>query len=262
MPSKKVQKPAGSIEPALSRMGLNAKETTTYLALLKLGPSPVRAIATSTGINRGTSYEVLRRLITLGLVSYFHKTRHQYFVAEHPEKLLALIELRGRELEQTKKMVADVLPLLTKPEGKSGATPRVRFFEGHSGIRAMLEDVLTTMRHAQTKEYHVYSSADVREHLYLSFHDFSKKRVRFGIRVKTISIGSGGKLSGLDERRWLSASEHAPTYQIIYSGKIVMISLNAQGDPVGAMIEDPFGAETQRIIFKQLWSMLEPGDSR
>jgi hypothetical protein len=74
--------------------------------------------------------------------------------------------------------------------------------------------------------------------------------------VKTISIGAGGKLWGLDERRWLPIKEHSPTYQIIYAGKIAMISLDDQNRAVGAILEDPHSATTQRIIFEQLWSTL------
>ncbi len=245
------------IELALSRLGLVEKEITTYLAMLSLGPSPVRAIAQKTGINRGTTYELLRGLIVRGLVSYFHKTRHQYFSAEDPSKLKALVELKRNEIDQTGKLIAEVVPLMTASSVPNGRGPRVRFFEGPAGIRTMLEDVLETMQRQDQKEYFVYSSADVREYLYASFHDFSKKRVKHGIRVRTISIGAGGKLWGLDERRWLPVEKHAPTYQIIYDGRIAIISVDEdEGRATGVIIEDPRVAETQRLIFEQLWDML------
>lgn len=256
--SKTQRTPSERIDLALSRVGLNEKEATTYLALLELGPSPVRAIAKKTGINRGTTYEVLSGLVNLGLVSYFHKVRHQHFVAEDPGKLIALVESRTQELEQTKRIVSEAVPLLAATTALPAHMPRVRFFEGHAGIRTMLQDVLDTMRRQEPKEYYVYSSADVRKHLYTGFQDFTERRVRHSIAVKTISIGPGGKLSGLDERRWLRADEHAPTYQIIYAGKLALISLDDQDDPVGVIIEDPHTADTQRIIFLQLWAMLKP----
>jgi len=248
---------ATKIELGLSRVGLDEKERATYLALFELGPSPVRAIAQNSGINRGTTYEVLKKLIDLGLVSYFQKTRHQYFVAEDPSKLAALLELRAEELTQTKQAIAEIIPLLSATSAGAARAPRVRFLEGAAGIRTILEDVLDTMKRDRTHEYRVYSSADVREHLYASFSDYSQKRAKAGIKVRTISIGAGGKLWGLDERRWLEAAHHAPTYQIIYAGKLALISLDDQERPVGAIIEDPHTAETQRIIFDQLWPMLK-----
>lgn len=247
-----------AITHALTTAGLNPKEQAIYLALFELGPSPVRTIAQAAGINRGTAYEILKQLISLGLVSYFQKTRHQHFVAEDPSKLDALLELRGTELAHARSAVAEIIPLLSAKATASTNRPRVRFFEGPAGIRMILEDVLETMRRDSSHLYRVYSSADVREHLYASFSDFTQKRIKFGIKVKTISIGPGGKLYGLDERRWLEATEHAPTYQIIYGGNVAMISLDAHDRSVGAIIEDGSTAETQRIIFDQLWTMLAP----
>lgn len=257
--SAKADASSKRIELALSRLGLNEKEIATYLAMLAIGPSPVRSIARKTGINRGTTYEILRGLIIRGLVSYFHKTRHQYFSAEDPSKLEALVELKRNELEQTGKLVTEIIPLLAAASAPAAHAPRVRFFEGPAGIRTILEDVLETMQRQDRKEYYVYSSADVREYLYASFHDFSKKRVKLGIRVKTISIGAGGKLWGLDERRWLPVEEHSPTYQIIYDARIAMISVDEdEGRAIGVIIEDPRAATTQRIIFEQLWAKLAP----
>ena len=258
MTTRRTDTNAAKIELGLNKIGLDEKERATYLALFELGPSPVRAIATKSGINRGTTYEVLKKLIELGLVSYFQKTRHQYFVAEDASKLAALLELRAEELTQTKRAVAEIIPLLSARSTAMSRAPRVRFLEGAAGIRTILEDVLDTMKRDPKHEYRVYSSADVREHLYASFSDYSQKRAKLGIKVRTISIGAGGKLWGLDERRWLEAAGHAPTYQIIYAGKLAMISLDDQERPVGAIIEDPHTAETQRIIFDQLWSMLKP----
>ncbi|MFH0829440.1 MAG: helix-turn-helix domain-containing protein [Candidatus Kerfeldbacteria bacterium] len=260
MKAKRIQRipPSRKVEFTLARMGLNEKEIATYLAMLSLGPSPVRSIAQKTGVNRGTTYEVLRGLIRFGLVSYFHKTRHQYFVAEDPVKLEALVGLRQNELDQTKRLVSDIVPMLSARPAPTASIPRVRFFEGPAGIRTILEDVLETMQRQKSKEYYVYSSADVREYLYASFHDFSKKRVKLDIRVKTISIGPGGKLWGLDERRWLPGEERSPTYQIIYNGKIAMISVDKEERPVGVILEDPHIATTQRIIFERLWSTLAP----
>ena len=247
-----------NFELVLGRIGLNDKEITIYVTLFELGPSPVRSIAVKSGINRGTTYEVLKGLIHRGLVSYFQKTRHQYFAAEEPQKLLALSELRSRELVQTQRELTELIPLLEARRGTNAAQPRVRFFEGTRGIRTILEDVLETMKKETDKSYRVYSFADVREHLYVGFRDFVDRRVKFGIRVRTIALGPGGKLWGLDERRWLKGAEGALTYQILYANKFAMISLDENDQPVAALVEDPKIAQTQQLIFDNLWELLGP----
>jgi len=261
MKSIQNEKAAASADLALKRVGLADKEVKVYLALIELGPSPVRSIAARSGINRGTTYEVLKSLIDLGLVSYFHKVRHQYFAAEHPSKLQALLASRSRELSQAQRELQEIIPILAGRTSVDTGRPRVRFFEGASGIRTMLEDVLSIMATEPNKEYRVYSFADVREHLYTGFRDFAERRVKLGIRVRVIALGPGGKLWGLDERRWLPGDEHDLTYQIIYAGKFAMISLDDRDQPIGALVEDQRVAKTQQLIFDRLWATLSDKNS-
>ena len=49
-------------EKALAMLGLSAKETAVYTALLSLGPASVRKVGETAGINRGTTYDALRIL--------------------------------------------------------------------------------------------------------------------------------------------------------------------------------------------------------
>lgn len=55
------------------QLGLHEKEISVLLALMSLGPSPVRAIADKARVNRGTTYDILKSLITHALVSYYHQ---------------------------------------------------------------------------------------------------------------------------------------------------------------------------------------------
>ena len=85
------------VEKVLKNLGLNDKEIKIYLACLRLGPSPVRKIAQESGVNRGTAYDILRSLIKLGLVSYYHKDKNQYFIAENPEKLKEALDQKRKD---------------------------------------------------------------------------------------------------------------------------------------------------------------------
>jgi len=68
------------MEEILRQFGLREKEIKIYLSLLKLGTSSVRKVSSESRINRGTSYDVLKDLIKIGLVSYHEKKSHQYFI--------------------------------------------------------------------------------------------------------------------------------------------------------------------------------------
>jgi hypothetical protein len=90
----------------------------------------------------------------------------------------------------------------------------------------------------------------------LVYPTYNSERIKRGIKVKSISIGPGGRLHGLDERKWLSKEESSPTYTLIYAGKIVLISLGEDKEPLGVIVEDKNTCKTQEMIFKNLWDKL------
>lgn len=246
----------------LRQFGLNEKEISVYLSLIFLGSSPVRTVAKQAGVNRGTTYDILKNLIELGLASYYKRhqqeDKRQYFVAEPPQKLLLAIENKKKNLETLKTRVEKMLPELESLYEKSGTKPVVRYYEGNSGIRIILQDVIERMKQQDMdkKLYYVYSSADIRDYLYKAYPHYTEDRVVNKIAVQAIAIGKGGRIVGLDERKWLSEEESSPTYVLIYSGKVAMITIDAAKHPVGVIIEDQGLYQTQEMIFKKLWEKL------
>ena len=68
-------------DETLELLGLKPKDMTVYTHLLKLGTAPLRRIAEVTNLNRGTTYDALKRLIDVGLVSHMDKGLW-YFVSK------------------------------------------------------------------------------------------------------------------------------------------------------------------------------------
>ena len=242
----------------LKKLGFSEKEIMVYMALLQKGPSSVRKLATAAEVNRGTTYDILKSLREQGLVSYYHKATKQFFVAEDPDRLNELLEKKQKLLDESKKELASTIDELSSQYRKRTDQPMVKFYEGSAGIKTILTDVLETMGQVTSKpEYNVYSSADIRNYLYKDFPNYSKERVKRKISVKTIALGEGGDLIGLDERRWLSQKKVSPTYTIIYSNKTAYISVTKDKMPLGIIIEDPGLAQTQKFIFEKLWQTLK-----
>lgn len=240
----------------LKKLGFSDKTATVYLTLLRTGPSSVRKLAEISGLNRGVVYEGLKLLQTEGLVDFYEKENKQYFVAEDPDRLNDVVGHRQRELTDTKKQVEEVLSELKSLYNKGGEKPVARYFEAKK-ISTILEDVLATCLARGEKQYRIYSAAVIREYLYDLFPTFSEDRIAKGIAVKVIALGKGGELRGLDERKWMEAPDGTPTYIIIYPGKTAYISLNAQREPIGVVIENEGVSVTQKTIFDRLWQTLQ-----
>jgi HTH-type transcriptional regulator, sugar sensing transcriptional regulator len=244
----------------LKNFGLSEKEVAVYLALIELGTSSVRTIAEKAKVNRGTTYDILKSLISMGVISYYDKKSKQYFIAEKPETLLSVIDKKQENLASLKTDIEESLPLFKTMFDQQGGKPTVKLYEGTIGIRHILEDVLKNMDKTKQKIYYVYSSATVRKNVYLAMKDFSKKRIRRKIKVKTISLGEGGSLAGLDERKWMKLPDIGQslqsTYEIIYNGKVAHISLDNTENPVGIVIENSGIYHTQKMIFENNWKNL------
>ncbi|PIR96071.1 MAG: transcriptional regulator [Candidatus Doudnabacteria bacterium CG10_big_fil_rev_8_21_14_0_10_42_18] len=246
------------IEVILKNFGLSEKEIAVYLALIELGPSSVREISAKSKVNRGTTYDILKSLISLGVVSYYNKESKQYFAAEEPEKLLSALDQKQEDLQEVRSSIKENLPFIKTLFEKQGGRPMVKYYEGLSGIKNILQDVLETMAGVKDKTYYIYSSSDIRKNVYLAMKDFSEKRIRKGIKVQSIALGKGGQLVGLDQRKWMELPEKdlKATYEIIYGGKVAHISLDNSENPVGVVIQNDEIYQTQKLIFKNIWSRL------
>jgi len=244
------------IDQILGKYGLSDKEVKVYLALLELGPSPVRKVAGKAGVNRGTTYDILKSLRDQGLAGYYHKDKHQYFVAEDPKKLFDAWQNKLESFTALKNDLKELVPQLRSIAKIVADRPVVTYYDGLAGVRIILQDVLDQVTLLPDKEYYTYSSASVRKYLYAAYPDFTEERISKKIKVKVIAIGAGGEVTSLAERKWLTKSESSPTYTLIYGGRLAMISTVEAGMPVGLIIQNRGIYETQRMIFSKLWQSL------
>lgn len=242
----------------LKDLGLSPKEVTVYLALLRRGPSSVRELAQAADVNRGTTYDILKSLQEQGVVSFYDQDKKTYFSAEDPGTLKLLLESRQRSLDYLQKTFNEVIPQLSSIASQSSRSkPVARYYHGAKAIRSILLEVLADVGQLEKKEYFVYSSSAIAQHLYEAIPDFTKRRIKEGISVHVIAYGSAeNHLEELSERRWLDQKEIGPTYTIIFGNQTAFISLDDRSHPHGVIIEDINLAESQRMLFQSLWKTL------
>jgi HTH-type transcriptional regulator, sugar sensing transcriptional regulator len=241
----------------LKKLGLTDKEISVYLKLLEYGAISVRGLADLTGLNRGTTYDVLKRLQEIGLVSFYDTASKQKFVAEEPAKLEKLLNRQEEEIKAAKNELSELIPELKSLQDKGGNLPTTKFYEGQSGIRFILEDLLSSVVAKGETEYYIYSATKGSDDINNAFPDFTRARIKKNIRVKAIALAEGGRTHGLDERRWLGTSEESATFILIYAGKCAFISRDAKNSPVGVLIENAAIFLTQKTIFLKLWEKLK-----
>ena len=242
---------------SLGQLGLDRRQVQVYWALHKLGPASIRDVAAEAGINRGSTYETLKKLVTMGLVSYLPRGRRRVFQAEDPERLLSLGESRQQALSQAmEELRRDIIPALQ--QSRTQFSPgNVRFYEGDDGVELVLRDILDSTARSGVKDYAVISTKTLREHLYRPFPNFTRTRVRRGIHVRVIAVGEGGDDAELAQRKWLPAGAGTDaSYIAIYPPKVAMITLADRNYPVVVIIDSAAIASTQQLLFDTLWQLL------
>ena len=242
---------------SLRELDLSDRQINIYLALLRLGPASIRDIASESGINRGSTYETLKQLVTRGVVSYFPKGKRRVFQAEDPERLLSLGESKQQALSvamgQLRKEIIPALKL-SQTEFSPG---NVRFYEGDDGVELVLRDILDSTGKNPDQGYAVISTKTIREQLYRPFPNFTKQRVARGIKVRVIAVGEGGDDAELAQRKWLPADGTTDaSYIAIYPPKVAMITLANKNYPVVIIIDSSAIASTQQLLFDTLWKLL------
>jgi len=238
-------------------LDLSRREIQIYRSLLSLGPSAIRTIAEKAGINRGTTYELLKQMQQKGIVTYLPKGKRRFFTAREPDILLQLAEDRRESLDQAidqlkTRVIPDMHHLM--PDFN---TANVSYYEGDSGIELVLRDILNTVAQQDSRSYSVFSSKPIREHLYRPFPNFTAQRIAKGIEVNVIAIGGGGEDAELSARKWIkTAGKVDAAYIAVYPPKCAIISLASANYPTAVVIDSKEVAAAQKIIFDTLWGLL------
>lgn len=235
--------------PVLTNLGLTDKEAKVYLALLEAGTTVVSQIGKTAKINRVTTYDILEKLKEKGLVSSFTKAKIKYFSATDPEVVASNFEQRSKSLSSS-------LPDLKRLQGTT-SHPRIQYFEGLDGIKAIYEDTLTS----KTEILNFSNSAEIRKYWPTYDKDYVAKRAHKKIHLKGLITDdeAGRKVQSEDklynrEMHLLPKNKYTFTNEInIYDNKVAIISF--ADELIGMIIESPEIAATQRAIFQMSWDL-------
>lgn len=231
----------------LTNLGLTDKEAKVYLSCTELGTAVVSDIAHKAGINRVTAYDILEKLKQRGMVSYYTKKKIKYFSSIAPENLLEEFEKRTSDLR-------GVLPKFKTLTGEINH-PRVRYFEGLEGIKAIYADTLSS----KTEILNYSNSYEIRKQWPTYDQDYVAKRAEKQIYLRGISPKdkAGETVQSHDkefhrEMRLIPSDKFDFTNEInIYDDKVAIISF--KDELIGMIIESIEITNSQRAIFDMCW---------
>ncbi|MEK9209265.1 MAG: helix-turn-helix domain-containing protein [Patescibacteria group bacterium] len=156
----------------LRKLGLSQKEIAVYLAGLELGHTSAQNIAKKAGISRPTSYQTIKLLEKRGLITESKLKGKTYYNAESPDKLLGILRLEKRALEEKEREFIRIISAL-KSKYYLGEKSEIRTYHGQAGLKFLTDDFSQT----QAKEIFVLGDSPVFLKLFKSRYQEIKKRL-------------------------------------------------------------------------------------
>lgn len=244
------------LKQTLENIGLEPKEVALYLACLELGEARASDVAQMSKVSRTSCYDVLEALKKKGLLTRFEKRKIQYYRAEDP----VILKEKAASLSRAMQSAFPELKSLYK-KGSIKNKPKVKFYEGRSGIREMFQNIL---KEKNLKHYDIIASQE--DWLNVDrkfFNDFRKKRAEKKIFTRLIFRESPEAREHMrkqkeyfGETKILTQGE-VPEYSsgiLIFSDKVIFTA--PRKEYVSVLIESREIAEIMKFIFEFMWRSL------
>ena len=229
----------------LENIGLSNGETKVYLALLKLGSSPVNKIKLETKLHRTTIYDFLDKLLNKGLVNYVIQNGVNYYQATEPEKLVNYV----KDMET---QIKTILPKLESLKNKNKEEVTVEVYRGKEGFKTILNDMLKTKSDVswlgvdESKFTKTFSETIIKQHIR------RQKELKIKERLITNEETKITFESNIATYRYISGIPFDPTPTAIYADRV----MNLIWEPLTIILmKNKDLADSYKKYFEQLWKI-------
>jgi len=233
------------MEKELVKYGLSEKEAKIYLICLKQGEATANRIIKHSKLARGTTYDILERLKSRGLISNYVKKHTLIFKVNDPEILL-------KEIEEKKTEIKKFLPKLKSLINTGSSPPTIEIFEGLAGVKKILDDILKNKK----ETWIMANEKNAREITKHHPENFKLKRKEKKIRIRNLleesQVARSLKNDRYSEVRYTKALKQSKEVLIIYGNVTAHILMEEQIKII--KISSKEYTKTQRLLFETLWN--------
>lgn len=255
------------IADALTTIGLSPEETGIFLALTRLGASPVSSIEREAGVPRARAIAVLEELRDKGLTLETVDGGVRQYAAVAPDRLHGLLAGKLEDLHAVESQFASICSAL---EEVRRGVPRtqVRFAEGAEGIRSVYAEVRRDLMSLPDGAdlLTIFSPGQVERVLpgWLDRGEYIEVPARISKRgivcesdvfrryLEKIACSAGSH----SYRVWPGSRGEFPVDAIAWGDKVAFVDL--VGYPSGTVIASPAITAMFRMWFEAIWGALGP----
>jgi len=247
-------------------LGLTDMEAGVYLATVESGNGTASQIAKIAGLQRVTTYEVLKRLSKLGFVRIRARagSKIKSFIPIEIQEIKSKVEQKKEQLEKTlgsMKELGDIFHTIYKRGGIK--KPEVLYFEGVDGVKTVLFDTLEKRPHEIISfSSHKWLDSTFSDKFVQEYWDM---RVKYNIRARAIMPKTNKSFSYFDSNKntrelrsvlWLPSDVFNFENEIdVYGDNVCIISLES-GKEHAVIIRSKSIAKSMKDVFEILWSTM------
>lgn len=235
----------------LQNIGLNEKESKTYLSILELGSCTIKPIADKANVKRTSVYNFIERLVSMGLISQAKIRNRMHYQALPPTRLL---EIQKQNLMSVEKLLPELMGMFNASVKK----PKIQYFEGSDQIKNIIKEELRCHNQA----LYIWTGKDILEMIGGSrfMGEIDRQRIAKGIFIKTIRFKnkdipypySAHGTRYLRQLRFAPKNINIPMAMGIYdTGKVGFFSTRQEGFAI--LIESAELQQTMTVFHQLLW---------
>jgi sugar-specific transcriptional regulator TrmB len=230
----------------LIKLGLSEKEASLYLAGLSIGPATILQLSRHAQLKRGTVYEIITNLVSLGFFTKTLKNKKIRYVPSDPNILKVIQNEREGLLES-------IFPLLRQMSNPLTQKPQVYFFDDIEDIKKIHTNYL------KVQKGEMFGLEDSRLAALFGkewITDYIKRRKKLGIRARSIMEHSAHEWveRGEEDYRTTKLLPKDRKFEIsieIFDEAIVLTSL--KNEILCIAIENKLVADAMRTMFEIMW---------
>ena len=128
------------LKSKLVQLGFTQKEASVYFTALQLEVARANDIANLSGVNRATTYSVLKSLVSKGLITQIKQSGETRYAAESPNVIHSLLALQEQELTLRKQIASPIVNRLQVFFQRNQKKPRIRYVESAQGLSVMQKE--------------------------------------------------------------------------------------------------------------------------
>lgn len=250
------------IKQILQNLKLSQKEVEVFLGLLKLGKGTAARISRESGITRTHIYDIVKDLISKGLVSEIEERGVKTYEAVDHAGLLAFVSREQKELQKMEKKIGQMASEFNALQVGAKQKTKVRFFDGVEGVKNIYEEIRQDLQKPQApfEVLTIFSPANLERVIpdfqYLNYPNMIGRDIVAADEFLPAYLEQMKKnANSISYKIWPKEKGLFPTDNIAWKNKIAYIDL--VGYPSGIIVENEAMVKTFTLWFEQMWGSLE-----